>query len=403
MSLLLVLFVFSFITAGANQAMGNELTGYIDVEGRYFMDPPRLAQQEKHNVSVALQPEYYHVWENGNTLTVAPFFRYDSADNERSHGDIRELSAWFPFERWDMLIGVSRVFWGVTEIVHLVDIINQTDLVENIDGEDKLGQPMIRITLPLEMGSVTGFLLPYFRERTFPGPEGRLRLDIPIDTDHAVYESADEEHHLDFALRFSMTLGDLDLGLYHFRGTSREPSFRLIMNPDDSVQGLAPYYSQIDQTGLNTQLIVGNLLLKLEAIYRMGQENRFLETEDYLASTGGFEYSFIRFAGTAMDVGVIGEYAWDERGDASTTWYQNDVMAGLRVAANDAATTVLLSWFGYDLDDGSKIFSLEASRRLPAGWKIGIEFWSFFGTSREDPLHSLRDDSYYQLNLSYSF
>ena len=28
---------------------------------------------------------------------------------------------------------------------YLVDIINQTDAVENLDGEDKLGQPMARL------------------------------------------------------------------------------------------------------------------------------------------------------------------------------------------------------------------------------------------------------------------
>ena len=37
---------------------------------------------------------------------------------------------------WDLLIGVGKVFWGVTESRHLVDIVNQTDLVENPDQEE---------------------------------------------------------------------------------------------------------------------------------------------------------------------------------------------------------------------------------------------------------------------------
>jgi len=54
-------------------------------------------------------------------------------------------------------------FWGVTEFQHLVDIINQTDLVENIDTEDKLGQPMINLALINDWGTVDLFIMPYFR------------------------------------------------------------------------------------------------------------------------------------------------------------------------------------------------------------------------------------------------
>jgi hypothetical protein len=50
-----------------------------------------------------------------------------------------------------------------------VDIINQTDLVENIDGEDKLGQPMVHFSYFGDWGVVDFFLLPYLRERTYPG------------------------------------------------------------------------------------------------------------------------------------------------------------------------------------------------------------------------------------------
>ncbi len=73
-------------------------------------------------------------------------------------------------------VGVRRVFWGVTEFQHLVDIINQSDSVEDIDNEDKLGQPMINLSLVKDWGIVDFFVLPYFRERTFAGAEGRPGL-----------------------------------------------------------------------------------------------------------------------------------------------------------------------------------------------------------------------------------
>jgi len=45
-----------------------------------------------------------------------------------------------------LLVGINSVFWRVVESNHLVDILNQTDLIEDIDGEEKLGQPMISLS-----------------------------------------------------------------------------------------------------------------------------------------------------------------------------------------------------------------------------------------------------------------
>ena len=57
---------------------------------------------------------------------------------------------------------------------------------------------------------VSAYLLPYFRERTFAGVDGRLRSPLPVATDNAQYESSDEENHVDFALRYSHYLGSFD-------------------------------------------------------------------------------------------------------------------------------------------------------------------------------------------------
>ena len=85
---------------------------------------------------------------------------------------------------------MDRVFWGVTESQHLVDIINQTDLVEHPNKESKLGQPMAHLTFSAEWGILEFFALTYHRARTYPGRHGRLRSAIPIDEEHVSYESA---------------------------------------------------------------------------------------------------------------------------------------------------------------------------------------------------------------------
>ena len=80
-----------------------------------------------------------------------------------SHVDIRELNLLYTQDNWEGIAGISRVFWGVTESGHLVDIINQTDQLEGFDGEDKLGQAMIRISRLFDQNSVDLYVLPGFR------------------------------------------------------------------------------------------------------------------------------------------------------------------------------------------------------------------------------------------------
>ena len=162
-----------------------ELTGYLVAEGKYFFNEALYSRQQSSGISIAAQPELYHEWENNSSLIVTPFVRIDSVDAERSHFDIRELIYQQAYDTWELGVGIGKVFWGVTEFVHLVDIINQTDLVEHIDGEEKLGQPMAHLSLARDWGVVDMFILPFFRERTFPGRRGRLRPEIVIDTDNA--------------------------------------------------------------------------------------------------------------------------------------------------------------------------------------------------------------------------
>ncbi|HAK37738.1 MAG TPA: hypothetical protein DCM60_05765 [Nitrospina sp.] len=394
LTLTVLFFVFSLI----NQPIifAHELSGYAAVEGRGFFNDALFSDQERDNASFAFQPEYYHEWESGSSFTFVPFARIDSADSERTHFDVRELNFLWLGNNWELRVGIGKVFWGTTEFVHLVDIINQTDLVENIDGEDKLGQPMIHLSIPRDWGVVDLFVLPYFRERTFQGKKGRLRSAVLVDTERVKYENADEEHHVDFAVRYSHTIGDWDVGIYHFNGTGREPT--LLSDEDsDGNPVFIPYYEQINQTGLDLQLVAGEWLWKLEALYRNGQGDNFF------ASVGGFEYTFVGIAETRMDLGIIGEWAYDDRGDAATTASDNDAMFGLRLALNDASSTELLAGFLQDINSSSRALSLEASRRIGDNWKATFEARGFFNLPESDPFYSLRDDDFLQIELAYYY
>ncbi len=374
-----------------------EFSGSLTTEGRFFFQNPLHQEQRDHNGSLAILPEYYHAFADSSSITIAPFLRLDTADSKRNSFDIRELSYLTFTDTWELQIGISKVFWGVTEFVHLVDIINQSDQAESMDGEEKLGQPMVHLSLLREWGVVELFALPYFRQRTFPGINGRLRSSLLIDQDHPLYESRAEEHHLDMAIRYSHTIGNLDFGLSHFQGTNREPTLLPELNKQGQII-LTPYYEQISQTGIDLQLISGEWLLKLESTYRTGQGEL-----NFWAATGGIEYTITGVADTNMDLGIIAEYVYDDRSEQATTIFNNDLMAGFRLAVNNAASSEILAGFMTDLDTASQIVTVEASHRLNDNLKAILEVGIFSNIPEDDLLFSIRDDDYIRIELSYYY
>ncbi len=373
-----------------------EWSGYLEGQLRYFPQSALDSDQSDSTFSLAAQPEYYRRWdEKKQSLLFVPFARLDSQDEERSHADIRELIWTYAGDGFEARAGIGKVFWGVTEALHLVDVINQTDLVENPDAEQKLGQPMVKLSLEREWGFLDLYLLPGFRERTFPGEEGRLRTHPRVETDLASYESEREQRHIDLALRWSHYIGDWDFGLSHFSGTNRDPLFIPGLNGAGEPV-LTPYYELMRQTALELQATKGDWLWKLEAIHRS------IDSGSYNAATGGFEYTLVGIRDSVMDLGLLVEYLYDNR-DVPTTPFDNDLFLGLRLTANDTAGSELLAGVIRDLDSSASLFNLEASRRLGNSWKASLQARLWFAVPDHDPLSGYRQDDYVEFSLARYF
>lgn len=369
-----------------------EFSGNVSLQSRVFFNEPLDSRQHNHYPSFALEPEIYQQLDDQQRLTFAAFYRYDQHDEERRHADIRELAWLRVFDHWELTVGISKVFWGVTESQHLVDIINQTDQVENIDGEDKLGQPMIRFSTVQNWGIVDAFILPGFRERTFAGVEGRPRPGLIIDGDAASYESADKDNHIDYALRWFNSFDDIELGLSYFSGTGREPeSFQLINNV------LSPHYVLIEQAGIDLLAIIEDWTWKLEFITRKSS------TQKYSAITGGFEYTLYGIADSQADLGIVIEYLYDDRDQLASTPFQNDLTTALRFALNDTQSTEILLGIISDLDDSIMASFIEASRRLGDDFKLTLEARAFSNTVAGRPLYDYRQDDFIQADLAWHF
>ena len=383
-----------------------EFSGSLGIEARYFPKSPGHPGQGSRPGSLVAMPSLYVEGQSGWSFSLSPFYRFDSEDPRRTHADVHEAYALFLGEagdaQWELRLGVDRVFWGVVESNNLVDIVNQVDLVEHPDEKSKLGQFMGHLTYAAPWGVVELLGMPYHRQRTFPGRSGRLRFPWIVDADLATYESGAEERHLDVAARYSHTVGALDFGISAFDGTSREPFLIPAFRAEGDIV-LAPHYPQIRQLGFDGQLTLGAWLLKLEAVRRSGMWNRLGREEPYSSFVLGGEYAFYSVFGSALDITVLTEWCYDERGVRSTTKFENDLFLGARLAFNDVQGTELLVSTLQGTDHDSRVFSLELNRRLSDHWSMSVEAIALRELDPTDILYETRRDSFVEVGVVYSF
>jgi len=395
-----LLFVLTALSASAGAW---EFQGEFAVEGRLFpQDGLRPGADYRANVSAFFEPEFYHSWDEGRqSFTFTPFGRIDQHDGDRTHFDVREFTWQYAGRSWELRTGIRKVFWGVAESAHLVDVINQTDLVENLDGEEKLGQPMVNFALIQPWGDLDLFILPGFRERTFFSPEGRPGFPISLDDKNPSFEAGNGTGHVDYAVRWFKSLGLLDLGVSHFRGTSRDPRF-LEERRADGGTFFRPRYDVINQTGIDLQLTTGAWLIKYEMINRFGQP--FGDQDRFIGFVGGFEYTFSNIRASGIDVGVLAEYNFDERDELALTPLEDDLFFAARIALNDVPDTEILAGAAIDRETGATFLNVEADRRIGSRMSLELQGRFFLDVPPSDLfLFGVRNDDYVQAGWSFFF
>lgn len=419
----------AFAAAGHAQT---EWRGVVESEARYF----DVQQGRGLTGSIAGLVDVFQPTSDPDLSLIAElFYRHDADDPRRSHGDLRQAYLQALARDVELYAGWRRIFWGVTEARSLVDTINQTDLVEDIDGGAKLGQPMIQLRWLSPVGTVDAFVLAGTRQRTFPGPEGFPRIPFPIARRASRFPDG-EQNRLDYALRWQFRGPGLDLGLSWFDGTARDPDFLpclaegsdfpntergpncnlqdavpeqplpgplidllqlLRLAPSDETLEaetrqkvmdnlvLVPGYPRERRASVDLQYLNAGLALRLEALARH-------RGGDWMtAAVAGLEYSLPRFFDTDWNVSGLFEYLYDQRdGDVFTQRFANDLFFGTRVSLNDLAGSVVLAGVIVEPDFGNRLFSVEASRRLWSDWRLTADV-RIFSDLPDDPLVDLID------------
>ncbi len=384
---LIVTFIFSFNV----NALEYKLYGLVQPEFSIFTNGDGKHHQSKNNYSLFTKSNFIsYLDERDAKITISAIARYDEKDSERRYIDFQKLKYEQYFENYTFKIGNEIIFWGVNESFNIIDIINQSNLAEDMTGTKKLGQPLLSLAYDNNYGTIDLYLMPYFIERKFPSKNGRPRLALEVDQNSITYESSSKEQKLDFALRYSMVYDDYDIGIAHFHGNNRAP--QLNINP--STLKFNPHYTTLSQTSLDIQATKGAWLYKLEALSAKDGNER------HLGVAGGFEYTFYGIRDSQSDLGLVIEYSFDDRNSYP---FNNDSVAALRWTKNDINSTSLLAGMFIDMRGNSNRFIAEYEQRINNNVKLFIDATFNGSIDSQDFTYAFEEDSVFSIKLARYF
>lgn len=239
--------------------------------------------------------------------------------------DVRELSVSHDDGHFFLRAGLSRVFWGVAESRHLVDVINQPDFRFNPYGDERLSIPLAILGYRGTGIQISGYLLPCSRNGTL-SDYTRFKDDTVRDKSFISFQCSTLSH----ALRIGGAWGWLDWNLSYFNGPSRERHAGLSQPGEHST------YPDVRRYSSELQATYKEWLFKNEYLVQIA--SGLVDT----ASITGLEYIFTGVFSSSHDVSLLFEYLTDSRclpGDFTCA-----SMFGVRwVMNNESGTSSLLS------------------------------------------------------------
>ena len=384
---LIVTFIFSFNV----NALEYKLYGLVQPEFSIFTNGDGKHHQSKNNYSFFTKGNFIsYLDERDAKITISAIARYDEKDSERRYIDFQKLKYEQYFENYTFKIGNEIIFWGVNESFNIIDIINQSNLAEDISGTKKFGQPMISLNYNHSYGNFDLFIMPFFKERIFPGRNGRPRLALEVDKSTVAYESSSKKNKIDAAVRYSTVYDDYDIGIAHFYGNNRSPE----LNVNPLSQKLDAYYPILSQTSLDIQSTKGAWLYKLETLTAKNGEER------HFGIAGGTEYTIYGLRETTSDLGIIVEYTFDDRNDFA---FNNEGVLALRWTKNDIKSTSLLAGLVADMSGSSNRFFAEFEQRIRDDLKVFIDMSINGEIDADDFTYAFEEDSQLTLKIAKYF
>lgn len=274
-------------------------------------------------------------------------------------------------------IGYDLVYWGVTEGINVINLVNQRDQIRDYFLKQGLGQLMVSASYFGDYITVDTYILPKFEELNFGGTQRPWGLGLPVDDSQTTYESSQGEYHTDYAARLSGMMDNLEYGLTYFNGTYRKPLYRI----DESAQYLVPHYIQGSVVGLDAQYIMGSNIYKLELGYF--KPNSF---ESYVSTAFGVERTLDSSLFGDGDSTVYIEYYYDSRQNDNTVTFQNDLFLSYKYSTYNAFEVETMIGSIVDTQYGGVIGTFEVAGKITNEIKASLKCLFFDASDTEDSL-----------------
>lgn len=368
--------------------------GHIGVDALYFPDDPLFPEQSTASTipSVLGSLDWTTDLTRDTRFDLGAYLRVARHTQDKISGDIKEAVIRSRIDRTDIKLGILQENWSILEAWNPIDLLNQRDMVEDFQGDVKLGQPGVTASTFYQDLVISAWVLPYTRERRIAEQKDRLRtLSAPLKD--SVFENGQSDSS--FALRFQYRLGDFDIAASQFWGHAREPIYQPVLQQSTLV-GFDEVYEEIAQSGLELRYVAGDTVLKAELISQTGGSDSFV------GSGIGSETTFNQITDGFSSITVYLEAYYDTRNElAPLTPFQRDVFVGFRYNTNDVNDTLLDVRYTHDVEFHSDLIDVRASRRLGGAQTISAQILLPQSVSEDPALKGFENDPYFKLSWAW--
>ncbi|HET9028318.1 MAG TPA: hypothetical protein VFN07_12390 [Trueperaceae bacterium] len=309
----------------------------------------------------------------------------------------------------ELTAGKMRRFWGSTDGVNPVDVLNPRDLSFPPDGE-KLAVPLVHAGVYADDVKVEFAVVPLFTPAVLPGAAWHPALTpqlppgmtvVGVDAPE-VNRPAAELGNIQFGVRGTLDLGQFDVSATYFHGFRSQPtqSARLEPTGTPGQVRLQPVlnYDRIELLGLDFSGTVGDVVLRGEAAYQITADPDGTDPatgNHALQAVLGGEYLIP--GGPRTVVQAIFDYTAPDAGEAADTAYK--LMLAMMYQPN-TRTQLDLGWI--QSLDGSGLLMPAVGYSFADGVTGEAKAYVFYGGDGSE-FGDWRENSQLRVSVAYAF
>lgn len=360
----------------------NELSAIDPASGAPFKLDPTTDDYGVGMLGRAEAAANYNAWR----LKGRAFGRVDAVDEQRSALVVEEAWAQYGGDWGQLRVGADIINWTATEAFHPADIINARNLDSDFENLEKLGEPMVALTIKVGKGRIVAMGMPFYTEPIMPSPRSRLSFapGLPVRPRRLQLNTSGELTDKNFggqgALQIAQTFGPADIAIHAVHHLDRyQPVY--VTGPVAGPAG-ALLFQTVTQVGLTYAQSLGSFLTKLELGYRYFHRPAAaavplvgpLDNRDHAQMAVGGEYMHTHpnsFDSTILIEGQFYAGIENKLQRRALGLFQRDVLVGYRLAFNDIKDKSILLLGIFDLENAGELMaSVAYQQRLSDVWGI---------------------------------